>query len=181
MIKNSFTYKKWLIKWNDDEQIFEAYTPDEAAQPAGYRTADFDGSLESIYAHIDNFGSDYGDKKTRKKSLINKQEKIMATKKQLDALKKGREARAKKLASKSTKKTTTRKTTAKSRKRKLDGVERKWVETGNPRFTDYIVIKGSQPMKRFSSLVMAKRHAERLKGKDISITLKVVHNLLKLV
>lgn len=33
----SFQYKKWLCEWNEAEQLFYLYTPDEVEQPKGLR------------------------------------------------------------------------------------------------------------------------------------------------
>jgi hypothetical protein len=38
----SFKYRGWLCKWDDREQMYFVYTPDEAEQPIGYRCSEFE-------------------------------------------------------------------------------------------------------------------------------------------
>jgi hypothetical protein len=38
----SFRYKNWLCEWNEAEQMFLLYTPDEMEQPKGFRQEEFE-------------------------------------------------------------------------------------------------------------------------------------------
>lgn len=36
----SFRYKRWFCEWNEQEQLFYLYTPDEMEQPKGFRNSE---------------------------------------------------------------------------------------------------------------------------------------------
>jgi len=55
-IKKQVKYNDWLIKWNEDDELYDLYTPDEIEQPAGYREVDIQlSTIEEAKSHIDNF------------------------------------------------------------------------------------------------------------------------------
>jgi hypothetical protein len=52
----TFKYKKWLCKWNKDEQMYILYTPEEMEQPSGYRYPEFECStVEECKSFIDSY------------------------------------------------------------------------------------------------------------------------------
>ena len=38
----SFKYKGWLCEWDEEQQMFLLYTPDELEQPKGFRDVEFE-------------------------------------------------------------------------------------------------------------------------------------------
>lgn len=84
----------------------------------------------------------------------------MATKKQLDALKKARAAKAK--------------------TSKLNGTKKEWKKTNYPIFHDYKVIVGDKIMKVFGTEKEAKQYAEKFEHNDISITHYTTHNYIRI-
>lgn len=42
----SFKYKRWLCEWNEAEQLYYLYTPDEQEQPKGFRYPEYEAQSE---------------------------------------------------------------------------------------------------------------------------------------
>ena len=54
--KKSLRYKGWLIKWNNDEQLYFLFTPEEMEQPAGFRSHETEVSMMvQAKRFIDNY------------------------------------------------------------------------------------------------------------------------------
>jgi len=54
--KKKINYKGWQIKWEEKNQIYELFTPDEMEQPAGYRNSEMEvGSILAAKTFIDNY------------------------------------------------------------------------------------------------------------------------------
>lgn len=52
----SFRYKNWLCEWNEKEQQFYLYTPDEMEEPKGFRYSETEAqSVAEAKEFIDNF------------------------------------------------------------------------------------------------------------------------------
>jgi hypothetical protein len=49
-------YKGWLIKWDDETQMYALFTPDEMEQPAGSRESEMEISMVAeAKRFIDNY------------------------------------------------------------------------------------------------------------------------------
>ena len=49
-------YNGWLIKWNEKEQLYQLFTPDEMEQPAGYRVVEMEiATVKEAKVFIDNY------------------------------------------------------------------------------------------------------------------------------
>jgi len=49
-------YNGWLIKWNEKEQLFDLFTPEELEQPAGFREVEMQlSTVAEAKVFIDNY------------------------------------------------------------------------------------------------------------------------------
>ena len=49
-------YKRWLIQWEESDQMYLLYTPEEMEQPAGFRGSEMEAStIEEAKRFIDNY------------------------------------------------------------------------------------------------------------------------------
>ena len=56
MKKAKTNYKRWLIQWNENEQVFELFTPSELEQPVGCRYPEMEVStMEQAKEFINNY------------------------------------------------------------------------------------------------------------------------------
>lgn len=42
----TFKYKRWLCEWNEAEQLYYLYTPEELEQPKGFRYSEYEAQSE---------------------------------------------------------------------------------------------------------------------------------------